>query len=58
MLRKVEVDEAVVLPEVETVAAIDKTTSQSEVWHAIFLPPNSEEKHQKSVLFIFLGLWS
>lgn len=28
--RKVEVDEAVVLPEVETVAAIDKTTSQSE----------------------------
>jgi len=28
--RKVEVDEAVVLPEVETVAAINKTTSQSE----------------------------
>lgn len=28
--RKVEVDEAVVLQEVETVAAIDKTTSQSE----------------------------
>ncbi len=28
--RKVEVDETVVLPEVETVAAINKTTSQSE----------------------------
>lgn len=49
--RKVEVDEAIVLPEVETVAAIDKTTSQSESGMQSFSRRTRRKASEKRLIY-------
>lgn len=49
--RKVEVDEAVVLPEVETVAAINKTTSQSEAGMQSFSRRTRRKASEKRLIY-------
>ena len=49
--RKVEVDEAIVLPEVETVAAINKTTSQSEAGMQSFSRRTRRKASEKRLVY-------
>lgn len=49
--RKVEVDEAIVLPEVETVAAINKTTSQSEAGMQSFSRRTRRKASEKRLIY-------
>ena len=49
--RKVEVDEAVVLPEVETVAAINKTTSQSQSGMQSFSRRTRRKASEKRLIY-------
>ena len=49
--RKVEVDEAIVLPEVETVAAINKTTSQSESGMQSFSRRTRRKASEKRLIY-------
>ncbi len=49
--RKVEVDESIVLPEVETVAAINKTTSQSEAGMQSFSRRTRRKASEKRLIY-------